>query len=585
MKYFNSCRWLINISNESVYNLSQYIKEYNIKSGKILIRCGEIPTSIICILSGYIIKSKSKNISNLIENLNYSNTNISNVLDFKNNNISLFNNIEILNKYSIIGEQELFSNKPSEYSYVALNSNVKIDSIKVLYIYNEAIKEVLGENIINYLKSIYNCNYTRIINLDKIFLLSYLGQGAFGCVNLVKYPINDNLNMYQTLAIKCLSKNYLRSKLYLYKYLIEEKKCISMCNSPFICKLISTTTDNNFCYIITEFIDGINLSKLDYYNLLNYCSYDCLFYFINILIIIEYLKKKSIMHRDIKMSNIMIDKSGYLKLIDFGLAKNTKDFSYTIIGTPYYMAPEVILGRGYTQHCDYWSAGVILYKLYYSVYPFGNDCLSSMEIYNSIINKDLDIPHNKNSYSYSKINNIIKDINSSNSNFIIKRTSDINLNNLVTNFDINKCLKLFLEKNPRNRISKLKDLNSYLNLSDNQLEISKIQDMKYEVPYTTKLILSIKDIYNKDDYYKLKSTEYKKNNNHLYNNEINKLNNKKYNNYTSSNYYNLLEGILYNEESFFKYLNYNMNNSKSYLNSSSIINNEKNWLKLFESID
>ena len=126
---------------------------------------------------------------------------------------------------------------------------------------------------------------------------------------------------------------------------------------------------------------------------------------------LDHLRKRNIIHRDIKMSNIIVDRTGYLKLIDFGLAKQTKDHTYTTIGTPYYMAPEVILGRGYTYHCDYWSAGVILYKMFYGSYPFGNESFNCVDIYNSILNSTYKFPCSKEPYSPKKIHEFIRQAN------------------------------------------------------------------------------------------------------------------------------------------------------------------------------
>jgi len=80
-----------------------------------------------------------------------------------------------------------------------------------------------------------------------------------------------------------------------------------------------------------------------------------------------------------------------LKIIDFGLSKEMKDkdFTSTIVGTPHYMAPEIILGKGYSFSSDYWSAGICMYEIFYNQYPFGNDSKDVMDIYNQILKKYL----------------------------------------------------------------------------------------------------------------------------------------------------------------------------------------------------
>ncbi len=111
------------------------------------------------------------------------------------------------------------------------------------------------------------------------------------------------------------------------------------------------------------------------------------FYAANMLQMLDYIHKKNLAHRDFRPANIMIEKNGYLKLFDFDTAKVIKDFTHTIIGSPHYMAPEVILGQGYSLSCDYWSLGICLYEIYYGYKPFGRNCVDILNVYKEILNK------------------------------------------------------------------------------------------------------------------------------------------------------------------------------------------------------
>jgi len=88
----------------------------------------------------------------------------------------------------------------------------------------------------------------------------------------------------------------------------------------------------------------------------------------------------------------MVDKDGYLKLIDFGTARITTDKTFTIVGTPHYMAPEVIRGRGYFIEADFWSLGIMLYEFICGGVPFGDDVNDPLMIYDKIIEYNLKFP-------------------------------------------------------------------------------------------------------------------------------------------------------------------------------------------------
>ena len=88
-------------------------------------------------------------------------------------------------------------------------------------------------------------------------------------------------------------------------------------------------------------------------------------YMSQIVLMMEHLHKQKIIYRDLKPENLMVDSDGYLNLVDFGTAKKlTIEHRYktmTIIGTPHYMAPEIITGKGYSFVADWWSMGILLY--------------------------------------------------------------------------------------------------------------------------------------------------------------------------------------------------------------------------------
>ena len=87
------------------------------------------------------------------------------------------------------------------------------------------------------------------------------------------------------------------------------------------------------------------------------------FYIGNLILALEHLAKLKIVHRNLKLENLIVDNEGYIAITDFGAAKIIKERTYTIVGTRHYTAPEVISGKGYSLSCDLWSMEVILYEL------------------------------------------------------------------------------------------------------------------------------------------------------------------------------------------------------------------------------
>ena len=108
---------------------------------------------------------------------------------------------------------------------------------------------------------------------------------------------------------------------------------------------------------------------------------------------IEHLHNQKIIYRDLKPENLMLGIDGYLKLVDMGTAKELtiedRFRTKTIIGTPHYMAPEIITGKGYSFASDLWGLGVIMYELIYGGLPFGENLYDPFKIYKEMISKPL----------------------------------------------------------------------------------------------------------------------------------------------------------------------------------------------------
>ena len=86
------------------------------------------------------------------------------------------------------------------------------------------------------------------------------------------------------------------------------------------------------------------------------------------------MHESDVMHRDLKLENLMLDTEGYLKIVDFGLVRVLRpgQLAYSVVGTPAYFAPELLKGEAYNKTADWWAVGIIMYEMLTGVLPFHN---------------------------------------------------------------------------------------------------------------------------------------------------------------------------------------------------------------------
>jgi cGMP-dependent protein kinase len=169
---------------------------------------------------------------------------------------------------------------------------------------------------------------------------------------------------------------------------------------PFIVKFYKSLKDSARIYFLLEYINGIEMFEvIRQIGLLS--SAQCRFFICILVLSLEHLHQQRIVYRDLKPENILVDSQvtslltkGYAKLIDLGacklIASSENDSSlktYTIIGTPHYMAPEVLEGKGYNTRVDMWSLGVCMFEFMCGYLPFGEDAEDPYEIYHEISSK------------------------------------------------------------------------------------------------------------------------------------------------------------------------------------------------------
>jgi serine/threonine protein kinase len=223
-----------------------------------------------------------------------------------------------------------------------------------------------------------NPNYSNIAEINdgrgKISVLDFqkikvLGRGTFGKVLLVKK--NSNHKFY---AMKILKKSVVKLKNQVF-HTKTERQILERFAHPFIVHLQYAFQDENKLYLVTEFMQGGEL----FYHLRKegiFRESRARFYLCEIILALEHLHNNNCMYRDLKPENILIDANGHIKLTDFGLSKlilSKKDEkAYTICGTPEYLAPEIILEKGYDKTVDWWSLGALFYEMLCGFSPFKN---------------------------------------------------------------------------------------------------------------------------------------------------------------------------------------------------------------------
>ncbi len=136
--------------------------------------------------------------------------------------------------------------------------------------------------------------------------------------------------------------------------------------------------------IVTEYADGGDLSeKIKSQNNKPFTESEILDYFTQICLALKHIHEKKIIHRDLKSGNIFLMKSGLVKLGDFGIAKgfkNTMDKAQTMVGTPYYLSPEILENKPYDAKSDIWSLGVLLYEMMTFKMPFNASSLPMLSV-------------------------------------------------------------------------------------------------------------------------------------------------------------------------------------------------------------
>ncbi|KAB8210002.1 kinase-like domain-containing protein [Aspergillus parasiticus] len=214
-------------------------------------------------------------------------------------------------------------------------------------------------------------------SLEDFSLQRTLGTGSFGRVHLVQSKHN-----HRFYAVKVLKKAQV-VKMKQIEHTNDERRMLNRVRHPFLITLWGTWQDSRNLYMVMDFVEGGELFSL-LRKSQRFPNPVAKFYAAEVTLALEYLHSHQIIYRDLKPENLLLDRHGHLKITDFGFAKEVPDITWTLCGTPDYLAPEVVSSKGYNKSVDWWSLGILIFEMLCGFTPFW-DSGSPVKIYENIL--------------------------------------------------------------------------------------------------------------------------------------------------------------------------------------------------------
>ena len=218
------------------------------------------------------------------------------------------------------------------------------------------------------------------IRMKDLVKFRILGVGTFGKVWLVSHKRTGT-----PYALKQLGKREVIGH-HQVEGVMREKNLMAAIKHPFVVELVTTFQDERNLYMLIGLVQGGELFSIVHTEVRDGIpNGNSRFYAACILESLAALHRRDICYRDLKPENVLIDRRGYCVLVDLGFAKVVVDKTFTLCGTPEYLAPEIILSKGHDKGADYWAFGVLIYEMLVGYSPFYSHDMDQVGLFKRIV--------------------------------------------------------------------------------------------------------------------------------------------------------------------------------------------------------